>query len=165
MCDLAILRERFVDLWIGRKARRLEAGFDHPESAEREDRPLERLVGLQADDHLVVAIDVAGLVSQQRRRRLGVDGEHALLAFLLEIRLQLGPHSLGAFGRAREKLLVALDYAREGDTLVVTKLDRLARSARHLSELVDKLECKDVTLRILNFGGDVVDTRGASCGV
>jgi DNA invertase Pin-like site-specific DNA recombinase len=63
---------------------------------------------------------------------------------------------------ARAQLEAALDYCRDGDTLVVTKLDRLARSARHLSELVDKLEAKGVTLRILNFGGDAVDTRGAT---
>jgi DNA invertase Pin-like site-specific DNA recombinase len=63
---------------------------------------------------------------------------------------------------ARTQLDAALDYCREGDTLVVTKLDRLARSARHLSELVDALEAKGVTLRILNFGGDAVDTRGAT---
>jgi DNA invertase Pin-like site-specific DNA recombinase len=62
----------------------------------------------------------------------------------------------------RGKLDAALDYCRDGDTLVVTKLDRLARSARHLSELVDQLEAKGVTLRILNFGGDAVDTRGAT---
>jgi DNA invertase Pin-like site-specific DNA recombinase len=62
----------------------------------------------------------------------------------------------------RERLSAALDYAREGDTLVVTKLDRLARSARHLLELVDALEAKGVTLRILNLGGDTVDTRGAT---
>jgi DNA invertase Pin-like site-specific DNA recombinase len=42
---------------------------------------------------------------------------------------------------------------------VVTKLDRLARSARHLSEVIDALEVKRVGLRILNFGGDAVDTE------
>ena len=62
----------------------------------------------------------------------------------------------------RAQLEAALDYCREGDTLVVTKLDRLARSARHLSELVDQLEAKGVALRVLNFGGDPVDTRGAT---
>ena len=62
----------------------------------------------------------------------------------------------------RPQLEAALDYCREGDTLVVTKLDRLARSARHLSELVDQLEAKGVALRVLNFGGDAVDTRGAT---
>jgi DNA invertase Pin-like site-specific DNA recombinase len=62
----------------------------------------------------------------------------------------------------RTQLEAALDYCREGDTLVVTKIDRLARSARDLSEMVDRLEAKSVTLRILNFGGDAVDTRGAT---
>jgi DNA invertase Pin-like site-specific DNA recombinase len=51
----------------------------------------------------------------------------------------------------RAELDAALDYCRDGDTLVVTKLDRLARSARHLSELVDALEAKGVSLRILNL--------------
>jgi len=62
----------------------------------------------------------------------------------------------------RTQLEAALDYCREGDALVVTKIDRLARSARNLSEMVDSLEAKSVTLRILNFGGDAVDTRGAT---
>jgi DNA invertase Pin-like site-specific DNA recombinase len=62
----------------------------------------------------------------------------------------------------RAQLEAALDYVREGDTLVVTKLDRLARSARGLGELVDTLEHKGVALRILNFGGGQVDTRGAA---
>lgn len=62
----------------------------------------------------------------------------------------------------RTQLEAALDYSRDGDTLVVTKLDRLARSARHLLEVVDALEAKGVSLRILNLGGDTVDTRGAT---
>ena len=36
----------------------------------------------------------------------------------------------------REELEAAIDYAREGDTLVVTKLDRLARSTSHLLEII-----------------------------
>jgi len=44
----------------------------------------------------------------------------------------------------RAQLEAALDYCREGDALVATKLDRLARSARHLSELVDQLETRGV---------------------
>jgi len=62
----------------------------------------------------------------------------------------------------RAQLQAALDYVREGDMLVVTKLDRLARSARGLGELVEELERKAVALRILNFGGGQVDTRGAA---
>jgi DNA invertase Pin-like site-specific DNA recombinase len=62
----------------------------------------------------------------------------------------------------RAQLEAALEYVREGDTLVVTKLDRLARSARGLSDLVDNLESKGVALRILNFSGGQVGTRGAA---
>ena len=39
----------------------------------------------------------------------------------------------------REQLEAALDFVREDDTLVVTKLARLARSTRHLGELMDSL--------------------------
>ena len=59
----------------------------------------------------------------------------------------------------RTQLDAALDYIREGDTLVVTKLDRLARSTAHLLEIINLLETKKVELRILDFGGSSVDTK------
>lgn len=59
----------------------------------------------------------------------------------------------------RPELLRALEYARDEDTLVVTKLDRLARSTQHLLEIVGYLEKKEVGLRILDFGGGEVDTK------
>ena len=48
---------------------------------------------------------------------------------------------------------------REGDTLVVTRLDRLARSTADLLGIVAALETKQVALRIQDFGGGEVDTR------
>jgi DNA invertase Pin-like site-specific DNA recombinase len=62
----------------------------------------------------------------------------------------------------RSQLDAALDYVREGDTLVVTKLDRMAGSILHLWEIVQALDAKGVALRILNLGGETVDTRGAT---
>jgi len=62
----------------------------------------------------------------------------------------------------RSQLDAALEFVREGDTLVVTKLDRLARSTAHLLELVGYLEKKMVGLRILDFGGGAVDTKSPS---
>lgn len=59
----------------------------------------------------------------------------------------------------RTQLDAALDYVREGDTLVVTKLDRLARSTSNLLEIVSVLEEKGVGLKILDFGGGSVDTK------
>ena len=40
----------------------------------------------------------------------------------------------------RPQLQATLDYMREGDTLVVWKLDRLARSMKQLIETVDQLK-------------------------
>tara|TARA_R110002012_G_scaffold306515_1_gene511284 strand:- start:151 stop:552 length:402 start_codon:yes stop_codon:yes gene_type:complete len=51
-------------------------------------------------------------------------------------------------------------YAREGDILVVTKLDRLARSVRNLGEIVEELEGKGVGLRVLDLGLDTTNATG-----
>jgi len=59
----------------------------------------------------------------------------------------------------RDQLDAALDWVREGDTLVVTRLDRLARSTADLLGIVATLEGKRVALRILDFGGSEVDTK------
>lgn len=61
---------------------------------------------------------------------------------------------------ARGALRAALDYSREGDVLVVTKLDRLARSVRHLGEIVDELEAKGVGFRVLDLGLDTSNATG-----
>lgn len=61
---------------------------------------------------------------------------------------------------ARPQLEAAIKAARPGETLVVTKLDRLARSVKDLLAIVDRLEAKGVALRILDFGGSAVDTKG-----
>jgi DNA invertase Pin-like site-specific DNA recombinase len=60
----------------------------------------------------------------------------------------------------RGQLEAALDYAREGDVLVVTKLDRLARSIRDLCSIVDRLAAKGVSLRILGMGLDTATANG-----
>ena len=62
----------------------------------------------------------------------------------------------------REEFKRALEFVRLGDTLVVTKLDRLARSVSKAWEAVEELEAKGVGLRILSLGGDTVDTRSAT---
>jgi len=60
----------------------------------------------------------------------------------------------------RKALEEALEFAREGDSLVVTKLDRLARSVQHLILIVNQLQDKDVSLRILNLGIDTQTPTG-----
>jgi DNA invertase Pin-like site-specific DNA recombinase len=60
----------------------------------------------------------------------------------------------------REALEAAIDYAREGDTLVVCKLDRLARSVTHLGNIVEQFKAKGVALRILDLGIDTSSATG-----
>jgi DNA invertase Pin-like site-specific DNA recombinase len=61
---------------------------------------------------------------------------------------------------ARAKLEAAIDYVREGDTLIVTKLDRLARSISDLMSTIQRLQTKKVGLRILNLGMDTSTPTG-----
>src|SRR6056297_2418196 len=62
--------------------------------------------------------------------------------------------------RAREKLEEALSYVREGDTLVVTKLDRLARSMAHLTEIRQRLEERGTHLKIIDLNLDTTTPTG-----
>jgi DNA invertase Pin-like site-specific DNA recombinase len=64
----------------------------------------------------------------------------------------------------RQQLEAALDYVREGDTLVVTKLDRLARSVADLLTIVGRLEAKKVALRVLAMSGGQTLDIGTAIG-
>lgn len=60
--------------------------------------------------------------------------------------------------RDRPELGCALDYMRPGDTLVVWKLDRLARSMRQLIDTVELLQSKGMGFRSLT---EAIDTTTA----
>lgn len=60
----------------------------------------------------------------------------------------------------RKELEAAVDFCRSGDTLVVTKLDRLARSVTHLGKIIEALDGKGVALRIENLGVDTSTPTG-----
>jgi DNA invertase Pin-like site-specific DNA recombinase len=60
----------------------------------------------------------------------------------------------------RPELSKCLDYVREGDVLVITKLDRLARSTLHLHKMVDYLNSKDVGFKVLDQGFDTTTKEG-----
>ncbi|MBW9091416.1 recombinase family protein [Rhizobium wenxiniae] len=67
---------------------------------------------------------------------------------------------LSSVDKERPELTRALDYAREGDVFIVTKLDRLARSMADLVRIKDTLETKRVTLKILNLNIDTSTPTG-----
>jgi DNA invertase Pin-like site-specific DNA recombinase len=60
----------------------------------------------------------------------------------------------------RPELAAMLDYVREGDVVIVTKLDRVARSTKHLLEIVETLEKKKVGFKVLNINLDTNTPTG-----
>jgi DNA invertase Pin-like site-specific DNA recombinase len=61
---------------------------------------------------------------------------------------------------ARAQLEAALDFIRSGDVLIVTKIDRLARSVADLCAIVAKIEAKGASLRILAMNLDTASPTG-----
>jgi hypothetical protein len=50
----------------------------------------------------------------------------------------------------RPRLAACLEYVRKGDTLLVTRIDRLARSTQHLCEIAAMLDRKGVALEVID---------------
>jgi len=62
----------------------------------------------------------------------------------------------------RTQLEAAIDMLRDGDKLIVTKLDRLARSVMHMGDILQQIEAKGAGLVILSLGSETVDTSTAT---
>ena len=62
--------------------------------------------------------------------------------------------------RERPQLTAAVDYARTGDTVVVWKLDRLARSLKQLIETVEGLEQRKIGFKSLTEAIDTTTSGG-----
>lgn len=64
----------------------------------------------------------------------------------------------GRSAKDRIELANAIDFVRDGDVLVVTRLDRLARSVGDLHNIIEKLTDKGVSFRCINQSGVDTDT-------
>ncbi|MCA9893121.1 MAG: recombinase family protein [Anaerolineae bacterium] len=62
--------------------------------------------------------------------------------------------------RDRPELIAALEYVRAGDTLVVWKMDRLARSLKQLIETIEDLEKREIGFRSLTEAIDTTTSSG-----
>jgi DNA invertase Pin-like site-specific DNA recombinase len=60
----------------------------------------------------------------------------------------------------RPALHEALDYARRGDTLIVWKLDRLARSMKQLIETIERLRSRSIGFQSLTEAIDTTTAQG-----
>lgn len=61
---------------------------------------------------------------------------------------------------SRPELQSLLEYVREGDTVVVTKLDRIARNTADLLNVIACLEQKKVAFKVLNINLDTSTPTG-----
>lgn len=92
----------------------------------------------------------SGLVTQlERARALGIDDDH-IFAELVSGKSKVN----------RPKLAELLRFVRKGDTLVITKLDRLGRSASDLHTIAKQLQDKGVHLRVLDQSIDTSSSAG-----
>ena len=66
----------------------------------------------------------------------------------------------GTTTAGRTELRTLIDFARKGDTIVVTRIDRLARSIADLAGLVRELEAKGVALRATEQPVDTATSAG-----
>ena len=65
----------------------------------------------------------------------------------------------GTSREGRTELDILLQFLRPGDTLVITRIDRLARSLKDLQDIVHELKAKGVTLKAVE---QPVDTSTAA---
>jgi len=62
--------------------------------------------------------------------------------------------------QTRPQLKACLEYLREGDTLVITRLDRLARSATHLGAIVEQLQQQRIAFVVFDQQIDTTQAMG-----
>jgi DNA invertase Pin-like site-specific DNA recombinase len=62
----------------------------------------------------------------------------------------------------RAELGNMIEFARTGDTVVITRLDRLARNVRDLLDIVEGLQAEGIGLVVLDLAGQQLDTTTAS---
>ena len=67
---------------------------------------------------------------------------------------------VSAVSSDRDEFEAALEFVREGDTLVVSSLSRFARSIRDLTQQIDRLEAKNVSLKVLDIALDTDSATG-----
>ena len=67
---------------------------------------------------------------------------------------------VSAVASQRPQFDAAMEFVRDGDTLVVCSLSRFARSIRDLTKQVDILDAKNVSLKVLDIALDTDSATG-----
>ena len=122
---------------------------DHDRARRVRPRHADRMDAIQIGYARVSTADQDLTAQRDGLLRLGVDDVNIYV-----------DHGMTGANRARPGLREALAAVRAGDTLVVTKLDRLARSLRDAREIADELTAKGVALSLGGSRYDPTDPVG-----
>jgi len=91
-------------------------------------------------------------------------GDQSLDIQLSKLRLagcnKMFSEQVSGLSSSQPALKRCLEYVREGDTLVISRLDRLARSTLHLCQIAAELERKGVALNVLDQNINTADATG-----
>ena len=93
------------------------------------------------------------------KRDQNPDAQHGALTRASCVKIFIDEGVSGKLAK-RPKLDSALEFLREGDTLVITKLDRLGRSLKNLIELAGDLEKRGVDLLVIDQNIDTTTPAG-----
>lgn len=122
---------------------------DHDRARRVRPRHADRMDAIQIGYARVSTADQDLTAQRDGLLRLGVDDVNIYV-----------DHGMTGANRARPGLREALAAVRAGGTLVVTKLDRLARSLRDAREIADELTAKGVALSLGGSRYDPTDPVG-----
>jgi DNA invertase Pin-like site-specific DNA recombinase len=126
-----VLTTRLHDLTISSRLLRRPRGGDHEDCIRQDQHRVEQIAGLEAQERELRAAGAEKVFSER----------------------------VSSVAK-REQLETALDFCRHGDVLVVTKLDRLARSMTDLVAITSKLKAKGVELQVLAMALDTSTPTG-----
>ena len=107
-----------------------------------------------AADHVGDPVGYARVSTRDQTVALQLDALHAAGC------VRVFEETASGAQRERPQLIAALDYMRAGDTLVVWKLDRLARSTKQLIETVEDLARRGIGFRCLTQDIDTTTAGG-----
>jgi DNA invertase Pin-like site-specific DNA recombinase len=93
------------------------------------------------------------------KRDQNPDAQHGALTKASCVKIFIDEGVSGKLAK-RPKLDSALEFLREGDTLVITKLDRLGRFLKNLIELAGDLEKRGVDLLVIDQNIDTTSPAG-----
>jgi DNA invertase Pin-like site-specific DNA recombinase len=113
--------------------------------------------------HVINPIETEGPLLIGYARTSTVDQEAGFAAQLRDLRAvgceKVFAEKISAVAE-REQLSAALEYCRPGDVLIVTRLDRLARSVADLCTILAQIELRGVSFRVLNMDLDTGTPTG-----